>query len=267
MDNKQLNNVVFITNIASIVVVVSCVIAILFLGCNLISSEEQSQNHEVKVIYKMEIDSTFTKESLQKSLFQFKENAEKNNEKIYGEINELITHFEEDNRELLRQKQEQSNFVSLSSAILGILLAIAGFFGFKSIKEMKKDSLDTAAETAEKTAEKVAVVTAKETAKNTAEEVAKTEMREKYFNIKDDVLETLLAEVKVQIDKKQFSNIDDLKSQVEELKSMINECCEKDEQEEKAPGDPETEKPELVAVETKQDQDQQSLFSDDDLEQ
>lgn len=267
MDNKQLNKVVYFTNIVSVLVVACCVITIFILGYNLVTKEKESVKYEVKATYHLEIDSTFTKESVQKTLFQFKENTIKNNEKIYDEINKLIAHFEEDNRELLRQKQEQSNFVSLSSAILGILLAIAGFFGFKSIKEMKKDSIDTASETAEKTAKEVAAKTAKETAENTAEEVAKTEMREKYFNIKDDVLETLLAEVKVQIDKKQFSNIDDLKSEVEDLKSMIDECCAKDEQKEKASGDPETEKPELVAVETGQDQDQQGLFSDDDLEQ
>lgn len=250
MKNERLNKVVHFTNIVSVLVVASCVIAILMLGYNLIPKKAEINKNEVNLIYSLKIDSTYAKDSIKKPLLNFKEITIKNNEKIYKEVNKLITDFEERNKELLRQKQEQSNFVSLSSAILGILLAIAGFFGFKSIKEMKNDALETATETSEKT----------------AEEVAKSEMREKYKNINDEIRKSVLSEVKEFINKKNIANIDDLKSELDSLKTQIDDCCnsvnpEEENQEEKQ------------GIETVNESDVESnqqdedMFTDDDLEQ
>ncbi|WP_396601649.1 hypothetical protein [Algibacter sp. R77976] len=266
MENERLNKVVHFTNIVSVLVVFSCVIAILTLGYNLMPKTAEINKNEVNLIYSLKIDSTYARDSIKKPLLDFKETTTKNNEKIYKEVNKLITDFEERNKELLRQKQEQSNFVSLSSALLGILLAIAGFFGFKSIKEMKKDALETATETSEKTAEVVAKDTAKITAEITAEEVAKSEMREKYTNIKDEIRDTVLAEVKVFVDKKNIASVDDLKSELDSLKTQIEDCCNIENIEEEN----QQEEQDLVignegAVESNQLE--EDMFSDDDLEQ
>jgi cysteinyl-tRNA synthetase len=266
MEKEQLNKVVYFTNIVSVLVVASCVIAIIMIGYNLVSSEVNVKKVDVNVNYKLEIDSTFTKESVKNPLFNFNEKITKNNEKIYREINKLINRFEEENKELLRQKQEQSKFVSLSSAILGILLAIAGFFGFKSIKEMKKDSIETSKETSEKTAEVVAKETAKTTAAITAEEVAKSEMREKYANINDEIRDTVLAEVKVFIDKKNIANIDDLKTELDNLKAQIDDCCNHINNEANNDG-PEQQVKEITRSVDDSNQLFDDMFSDDDLEQ
>ncbi|MCP4053848.1 MAG: hypothetical protein GY739_12440 [Mesoflavibacter sp.] len=266
MENERLNKVVHFTNIVSVLVVASCVIAILILGYSLLPKTAEINRNEVNLIYSLKIDSTYAKDSIKKPLLNFKEITTKNNEKIYKEVNKLITDFEDRNKELLRQKQEQSNFVSLSSAILGILLAIAGFFGFKSIKEMKKDALETATETSEKKAEAVAKETAKKTAKITAEEVAKSEMREKYVNINDEIREAVLAEVKVLIDKKNIAGIDDLKSELDSLKTQIDDCCNSENSEEvNQKGEQSVETVTENDVESIQQDD--DMFSDDDLEQ
>lgn len=71
-----------------------------------------------------------------------------NNELIYKSIDSMLVNFQRNQSIILAEKKERESFISFTSGILAIIIAISGFFGFKSINEMKKAAIDSAEEQA-----------------------------------------------------------------------------------------------------------------------
>ena len=80
---------------------------------------------------------------------------------------------------VIEKRAIEDSLFSIGSILVGIIIAILGFFGFKSFQTIEDKAhqiaKETANEIAKETAEEAAKTTAKETAKSTAEETAKTE--------------------------------------------------------------------------------------------
>lgn len=96
---------------------------------------------------------------------------------------------------MLEQKEKDETMLSLGTILVGIVLSVFGFFGFKSMKAIEDKAKDTADETSTRLARAIAKETsteiAKETATKTTAEIATGEVK-RYL---DNNLTTMLGEV------------------------------------------------------------------------
>ena len=145
---------------------------------------------------------------------------------------------------VIEKRAIEDSLFSIGSILVGIIIAILGFFGFKSFQTIEekahqiaketakmtaKDTAKSAAkETAKMTAKETANSAAKETAKYTAEEVAKIETQnylKKYIrsNVNSAIQEKFLAEIKNSIAESLKSNIiDQLREEIPEFISHLD---------------------------------------------
>lgn len=144
---------------------------------------------------------------------------EENNKKLLEEINSSVKSQHERMESILSVQEDRSNLFTYGAGFLSILVALATFFGFKSINEMKKSTV----ETAEIEAKKVAEVEAKAEVQQNLEEIKKDirnqinfEFKEKFENKELQVSDDFTNKLNESIDAKIFS-----------LQEQIEKCCEK----------------------------------------
>ena len=137
---------------------------------------------------------------------------------------------------VIEKRAIEDSLFSIGSILVGIIIAILGFFGFKSFQTIeekahqiaKETAKTTAKETAKSAAKETAKTTAKETAKSTAEEVAKIESQNylnKYIrsNVNSAIQENFLAEIKNSIAESLKSDIiDQLREEIPEFISHLD---------------------------------------------
>ena len=137
---------------------------------------------------------------------------------------------------VIEKRAIEDSLFSIGSILVGIIIAILGFFGFKSFQTIeekahqiaKETAKTTAKETAKSAAKETAKTTAKETAKSTAEEVAKIEAQN-YLNknirsnVNSAIQENFLAEIKNSIAESLKSDIiDQLREEIPEFISHLD---------------------------------------------
>ena len=137
---------------------------------------------------------------------------------------------------VIEKRTIEDSLFSIGSILVGIIIAILGFFGFKSFQTIeekahqiaKETAKTTAKETAKSAAKETAKTTAKETAKSTAEEVAKIEAQN-YLNknirsnVNSAIQENFLAEIKNSIAESLKSDIiDQLREEIPEFISHLD---------------------------------------------
>ena len=120
----------------------------------------------------------------------------------------------------IEKRAIEDSLFSIGSILVGIIIAILGFFGFKSFQTIEEKAHQIAKETAK--------TTAKETAKSTAEEVAKIEAQN-YLNknirsnVNSAIQENFLAEIKNSIAESFKSDIiDQLREEIPEFISHLD---------------------------------------------
>ena len=120
----------------------------------------------------------------------------------------------------IEKRAIEDSLFSIGSILVGIIIAILGFFGFKSFQTIEEKAHQIAKETAK--------TTAKETAKSTAEEVAKIEAQN-YLNknirsnVNSAIQENFLAEIKNSIAESLKSDIiDQLREEIPEFISHLD---------------------------------------------
>ena len=121
---------------------------------------------------------------------------------------------------VIEKRAIEDSLFSIGSILVGIIIAILGFFGFKSFQTIEEKAHQIAKETAK--------TTAKETAKSTAEEVAKIEAQN-YLNknirsnVNSAIQENFLAEIKNSIAESLKSDIiDQLREEIPEFISHLD---------------------------------------------
>lgn len=100
---------------------------------------------------------------------------------LFQEIEKKEMHLEERYNYVLEQSEHEFQWQTFISIIISVIVAICGFFGYKSIKDLQEEvrgdskriAEDTAKEVAKSIAEETATSVAKSVAEETAKEVAK----------------------------------------------------------------------------------------------
>lgn len=237
MNKENLEKLVYRANLISIGIVSISVIAI-FLYAVLFFYPTKVNEIVIKIDYPIAIDSTsivnkintnasLKYENSQKidSLKNLKSytlnlnietkdlnNINKNNELIYKKIDSMLVNFQSNQKVILEEKKEREGFISFTSGILAIIIALSGFFGFKSINEMKLKAIESAEEEAKKfLRDKV------------------SEIDEKYNDLIYKAVDNRIKTVKMlnndDVESIVKSKTDELKIKIETLELKINKCC------------------------------------------
>jgi len=101
---------------------------------------------------------------------------------LFQEIEKKELRLEERYNYVLEQSENEFRWQTYISLIISVIVAICGFFGYKSIKDLQDDvrkeskmiATDTAKDTAKETANAVADTTARDVAKNVADATARS---------------------------------------------------------------------------------------------
>lgn len=208
MSKKIIEGSIRITNVIASIVVGISVIAIIVAAIFILQPNKITEN-KVVVEYKIEVDSlNFITPSdtlkIQLSDTVDVKSLKSNNQKIYDQVNRLFKKFDENHMENENAEKSQTNFITFSSAIFALIVSITGFFGFKSIKEMKLKAIES------------------------AEEQAKAFLREKSIemdkNFKND-MEKFINE-KIQVAKSAHDHdIATVLHDIKQINDKIDRCC------------------------------------------
>ncbi|MGL5235176.1 MAG: hypothetical protein ACRC8Z_10555 [Empedobacter falsenii] len=203
-------------NWTAIVVVGFATIALICIVYKLINMESSNTApKEIIVKYEIVVDTIALKKMKDPTILKTVSNIDENNKKILAEINASVDAQYKRMESILEVQEDRSKMFSYGAGFLAILVAIATFFGFKSINEMKKGTIDTA----EYEAQKVAEVKAKEV----AEEETKKELASKLESIKKELNTSLTSDFKSKIDEKELKASDEfMNSMREEFDGKLN---------------------------------------------
>jgi hypothetical protein len=199
MKKEKLDQVVHWANLASVIVVSISVIAIISAGVFFFYPKDETAIN-VKVNYTISIDTINVKDGK----LILKANSEKinqlkeNNKLVYKNINKLIEDFEKKHKNNIQSSKNQTDFTSYASAIFALIVSIAGFFGFKSINEMKLAAIEAAIEESNKVSE------------NSMKNFMENELKE--------VTKKAVADVSMTF-------IEPLESKLNEIQDKMEECC------------------------------------------
>lgn len=194
-------------NWTAIVVVGFATIALISVVYKLINMESSNTApKEIIVKYEIVVDTIALKKVKDPTILKTVSNIDENNKKILTEINNSVDAQYKRMESILEVQEDRSKMFSYGAGFLAILVAIATFFGFKSINEMKKGTIDAA----EYEAQKVAEVKAKEI----AEEETKKELASKLESIKNELNTSLTSDFKSKIDEKELKVSDEFMNSI-----------------------------------------------------
>ena len=135
MENENLKKYIHWANISSLLIVSLAVVFIIIAAIWFFWIPDKSIKQTLEVKYS--VDSLIKSDSTIKNL-------KLSNQLVYNKIDSLLQNQQKRESEILESSKNQADFVSFASAIFALIFSIAGFFGFKSINEIKKDALDSA---------------------------------------------------------------------------------------------------------------------------
>lgn len=138
-------------NIVGTVIVAIAVIGVLIISYNYLKIPD-TKTQTIKIEY--HISKSKDEESNKVEL--------KKLDSILKSITQTSNKIQQKQLELIDNKSDENFFNKLYTAIVAIILAIAGFFGFKSISEIKSQAIDDAKKESTNIAKKIAKKEAKE---------------------------------------------------------------------------------------------------------
>ena len=154
-----------------------------------------------------------------KEMLRCEPNINENNKKILEEINASVSSQYKRMESILEVQEDRSKMFSYGAGFLAILVAIATFFGFKSINEMKKGTIDVA----EYEAKKIAEEKAKEVARKVAEDKTKEELATKLELIKTELQTSLISSFQSKLDERELKISDEfVNSMRQEFDDKLN---------------------------------------------
>lgn len=227
-----LESIVNGTNWVALGVVAFAVIGLIAIIFNLLSKDEENNApKQILVRYEISVDKVSLKNAKDSTTLTIIERLDENNKKILNEINSSVDAQYKRMESILSVQEDRSRLFSYGAGFLAILVAIATFFGFKSINEMKKSTIEAAEYEAKKVAEeeakKVATATAKEVAeleaKTTSTKISKEEISKQMSTIKED-LENALKSLLLNENKREVETVMNAKvEEIEKLKTAAND--------------------------------------------
>lgn len=135
------------------------------------------------------------------------------NEQISLELNSKLKTQEAMHQEFITREADRDRFITYVSGFLAVLFAIAGFFGFKSIRDIKERSI--------------------ELAENSVERILPTKIQNESRDVLDNIQADLLKKTDLYIEEafknqefEQAMTIEGIISDLEKLKERIEECCD-----------------------------------------
>lgn len=151
----------------------------------------------------------------------------KNNTKLNKDLSDSLTRIITEHEQLLanhynkilEEKETDNKILSLGGLVIGIIISILGFFGFKSFQSIEDKAKDTAEENAGKVAKSMAKNYLEENLDSGIEKV----IRE---NFQNSIVQKLRDEVNRNF-KRRFDELDDLSNSVTSLEKHIDDL-EKD---------------------------------------
>lgn len=209
---------------AAIIVVTIATISLIYVVSSLMSKQpENSAPKEILIKYEILVDTISVKKIKDSVTLKTLKNLDDNNKKILKEINVSVDAQYKRMESILSVQEDRSKLFSYGGGFLAILVAIATFFGFKSINEMKKSTI----EAAEYEAKKIAEEKAKEVAQRIAEEKTKEELAIKLEGIKTELQSSLISDFQDKLDQRELNVSDEFISSIRlEFDSKLNKLME-----------------------------------------
>ena len=113
---------------------------------------------------------------------------------LFQEIEKKEMRLEERYNYVLEQSEHEFQWQTFISIIISVIVAICGFFGYKSIKDLQEDVRGDSKRIAEDTAKEVAKSVAEETAMSVAKSVAEKTAKEVAKNVADNAAKIVAEE-------------------------------------------------------------------------
>lgn len=137
-----------------------------------------------------------------------------NNELLYKSIDSMLVSFQKNQQIILEEKKDREGFISFTSGILAIIIALSGFFGFKSINEMKNAAIESSREQAKIESRSISDSFIKEFIKTDLERITKNsilEVTSKYINPLEDRVSAIESNRRDDIDDDERNENDETK--------------------------------------------------------
>lgn len=218
---SKLDNHIWAAHWSALAVILGSIILLFILISKMFLTNLVENNSPSEVQIKYELSGKENKlESMNDSLnLEYQKIIHQNNLKVVDEVNKSIKTQYDRIQTIIDSKEEQNIYSTYGAGIIALILGVAGFFGFKSINEMKKDAI----ETAEIEAKEVAGI------------AAKKELQDKYLGIKNEVIKEIEATFIDRFKQKELVVSDEFVRAVNEqfdekikiLNDRLEECCEK----------------------------------------
>lgn len=224
-NRTKLDSHISAANWAGLVIILTSVILLIIVIGNLLCiSPKDNTTKEIKISYKLIKSGNGAKNLMDSTSLEYLKLIEQNNKRIVEEVNQSVKTQYDRMQSIIDSKEEQNIYNNYGAGIIALILAVAGFFGFKSINEMKKDAI----EKAENEAKNIAEETAKNISTRVSEEVAKNEARERYPRLKEELIGDLRFEFNQRFEEKELKVSDEFQNKIrKELNEKYNELDEK----------------------------------------
>ena len=203
MSNKHLDRLGNFLDFVSIVVVAFVVIIITILSVWMFrpTIPPVLDKHEYNI--SLSLDTTIKINQYDSLLSDVTLELEKISLETYEKINEILLKQEEVHNSFREAESRQTKFLTYASALIAIIAALGGFFGFKSITDIRKSI------------------------QIQVEEIAKKEAREAAKRITEGSVKTDLKSTVTGYVEEDFLRLtEDFERRLNDLKDQIDECCQ-----------------------------------------
>lgn len=156
MENRHLEHLINFTDFVTIIVVGFAVIIITVLSVWMFGPTNPPAIEQQSFYISVSIDSSIRSNQYDSLLVQVNEELDKISFKTTEEVNSLLQKQEEMYTSFREAESRQNKFLTYASALIAIIAALGGFFGFKSINDIKKSIRLQAEEIMKKEARQVA---------------------------------------------------------------------------------------------------------------
>lgn len=126
---------------------------------------------------------------------------------------------------ILEDKADTQKYWSIAGILVSMILGIAGFFGFKSIKDIEYDCKETANSIATSTAASIATTTSKEKTQEYLDNNLKKEVKDAsdvYFGNQENHIKEMVKNEVVNVTKDYFDKLEELSDKLDEIEERLD---------------------------------------------
>ena len=201
--------------IAIIVVGLSTAMLLLVIAKAVLSNSNNPAPKQIEIKYILKVDSLQLRSFKDSTSITYDKFIRQNNQKVIEEVNNSIKQQYQRMESILSVQEDKGKLFTYGAGFLAILVALATFFGFKSINEMKKGTIESAEYEARKLAGDIAEEKTKEKVRELLEDIRKqitTEIKTEFkgdFERKELIISDQFRQELLQVINKSFENFDE----------------------------------------------------------